>query len=78
MTKYLNKEAFSSPANNKKYNDNYDRIFGKKEVALDNEDCVHCLGQLGNHASTLREAAEDCPVHSKLVPLSKHYGGANL
>ncbi len=30
MTKYLGAGAFSSPANNKNYGDNYDRIFGKE------------------------------------------------
>lgn len=35
MTKYLDK-SFNSPANNKNYRDNYDRIFGKK--------CKRCDG----------------------------------
>ena len=43
MTKYLQK-SFNSPANNKAYEDNYDRIFGKKCECP--EDCCwhadHC------------------------------------
>ena len=38
MTKYLNKEAFSSPANSKSYRDNYDATFGKKEVVFNPKD----------------------------------------
>lgn len=30
MTKYLQKGGFSSPANNQAYEDNYDKVFGKK------------------------------------------------
>ena len=33
MTKYLDSAPFSSPANNNKYRDNYDKIFGKKKKA---------------------------------------------
>lgn len=36
MTKYLER-SFNSPANNKNYSDNYDRIFGKKEEPEVNE-----------------------------------------
>jgi len=41
MTKYLEK-SFNSPANNKAYSDNYDRIFGKK-----------CKPLMGEHVSAV-------------------------
>lgn len=34
MTKYLSGKAFSSPANNRNYADNYDSVFGKKMTVL--------------------------------------------
>lgn len=58
MTKYLDKK-FSSPANSKKYVDNYDKVFGikcdncglttypKEETYRGCPDCTHIGGNYG-------------------------------
>ena len=54
MTKYLDK-IFNSPANNKKYRDNYDRIFGKKEV------CKRCDGTRDLLKGKHEREWQECP-----------------
>ena len=37
----------------------------ENSLASPNESCEICLGIMKNHADNLRDAAEDCPIHSK-------------
>lgn len=37
----------------------------EKSLASPNENCEICLSIMDNHADNLKDAAEDCPIHSK-------------
>ena len=75
--KYLSKEGFNSPANNRMYANNYDAVFGKEAVEALERDITATIGeeldQFLTEMSELTKTSE-CLValNQFLVVLSQH------